>query len=120
MADEDKDKKSQTTKPDVTKSKDNSGSFVWHAPKPSKPQTSPSQEKEVKPVYKDKTGQFDYSNCKVVTVKKGQHLVDVANENLVALQQVRYFNHINKATMQVKEGQFIVIPHNPINVPTGK
>ena len=54
--------------------------------------TTPQPAKEVKPVApeaKDPTGEFDYSTCKTYTVKKGQTLLDVANDVLVACQQFR-------------------------------
>lgn len=69
---------------------------------------------------KDPEGMFDYSKCPNYTVKKGETLFDVAQKNKVALQQLRYFNHLNKATWQIKEGQTLYIPREPINVPTGE
>lgn len=69
---------------------------------------------------KDPEGMFDYSNCPTYTVKEGDTLLDVAQSNAVALQQLRYFNHINKATLKVKAGQVLYIPKKPINVPTGE
>ena len=72
--------------------------------------TTPQPAKEVKPVApeaKDPTGEFDYSTCKTYTVKEGQTLLDVANDVLVAYQQLRYFNHLNKSNPQVHAGQVI-------------
>lgn len=86
--------------------------------KPVAPET-----KEVKPVApeaKDPTGEFDYSACKTYTVKEGQTLLDVANEALVAYQQLRYFNHLSKNNPQVHAGQVIYIPNDVVVVPLGK
>lgn len=69
---------------------------------------------------KDPEGMFDYSNCPTYTVKEGDTLLDIAQSNSVALQQLRYFNHINKATLKIKAGQVLFIPKKPINVPTGE
>lgn len=95
--------------------------------------TEPKQEKEVKDVPvntqveptakpvipEDPLGQFDYSNCKAYTVKKGETLFDVAQKYAIALQQLRYFNHIDKATLKVRTGQVIYIPNEPVYVPEG-
>ena len=69
---------------------------------------------------KDPEGMFDYSKCQTYTVKKGDTLFDVAQKFEVALQQLRYFNHLDKATWRIKEGQTLYIPTKPIHVPTGK
>ena len=73
-----------------------------------------------KTVAKDPTGMFDYSKCQTYTVKKDDSLFDVAQKYGVALQQLRYFNHLNKATWRIREGQTLYIPTEPIHVPTGK
>ncbi|WP_240395072.1 LysM peptidoglycan-binding domain-containing protein [Lactobacillus crispatus] len=73
--------------------------------------------KEVKRVAKNG---FNYTNCKTYTVKEGQTLLDVANEVLVAYQQLRYFNGLSKTNPVVKAGQVIYIPDQAINVPLGK
>ena len=70
--------------------------------------------KEVKRVAKNG---FDYTNCKTYTVKEGQTLLDVANEVLVAYQQLRYFNGLPKNNPVVKAGQVIYIPNQPVDVP---
>lgn len=69
---------------------------------------------------KDPEGMFDYSKCPNYTVKKDETLFDVAQKNNVALQQLRYFNHLNKATWKIKEGQTLYIPREPIHVPVGE
>lgn len=69
---------------------------------------------------KDPEGMFDYSKCPNYTVKKDETLFDVAQKNNVALQQLRYFNHLNKATWKIKEGQALYIPREPIHVPAGE
>lgn len=85
--------------------------------------TTPQPAKEVKPVApeaKDPTGEFDYSACKTYTVKEGQTLLDVANEVLIAYQQLRYFNHLSRNNPQVHAGQVIYIPNDVVVVPLGK
>lgn len=79
-------------------------------------------EKEVKPVaeVKDPEGMFDYTGCQTHVVKEGETLFDVAQQYNVAMQQLRYFNHVNKATMRIKIGQTLYIPKEPVHVPTGK
>lgn len=69
---------------------------------------------------KDPTGMFDYSNCQTYAVKEGDQLLDIAQKYGVALQQLRYFNHLDKATFAIKKGQTIYIPKQPILVPAGK
>ncbi|RMC24434.1 MULTISPECIES: LysM domain-containing protein [unclassified Lactobacillus] len=69
---------------------------------------------------KDPEGMFDYSKCQTYTVKKSDTLFDVAQKFEVALQQLRYFNHLDKATWRIREGQTLYIPTKPIHVPTGK
>lgn len=69
---------------------------------------------------KDPEGMFDYSKCPNYTVKKDETLFDVAQKNNVALQQLRYFNHLNKATWKIKDGQTLYIPREPIHVPVGE
>lgn len=95
----------------------------------SKPVTAPIAESKIvnsnnkggeQPMAKDPEGMFDYSNCQTYTVKEGDTLLDVAQKSSVALQQLRYFNHINKATFKIKVGQVLYIPKKPINVPTGE
>ncbi len=78
--------------------------------------------KEVKPVaeVKDQKGMFDYTGCQTHVVKEGEALFDVAQQYHVAMQQLRYFNHVNKATMRIKTGQTLYIPKEPVYVPTGK
>lgn len=76
--------------------------------------TQSTPEKEVKRVGKNG---FDYTNCKTYTVKEGQTLLDVANEVLVAYQQLRYFNGLPKNNPVVKAGQVIYIPNQAVDVP---
>lgn len=75
---------------------------------------TPAPKKEVKRV--EKNG-FDYTNCKTYTVKEGQTLLDVANDVLVAYQQLRYFNGLSKNNPVVKAGQVIYIPNEAVKVP---
>lgn len=76
--------------------------------------------KEVRPMAKDPTGMFDYSDCKIHVVQDGENLFDIAEEYHVALQQLRYFNHINKATLRIRPNQTIYIPNKPVSVPAGE
>ena len=69
---------------------------------------------------KDPEGMFDYSKAQPYTVKDGESLFDIAQKNSVALQQLRYFNHLDKATWRVKTGQTIYIPSQPVHVPVGE
>lgn len=79
----------------------------------------PVPKKEVNEL-KDTKGIFDYSGCKTHVVKEGESLYDIAQENAVAMQQLRYFNHIPKDSFKIKAGQTLVIPKTPVNVPYGK
>lgn len=67
----------------------------------------------------DPEGIFDYSNCDVYTVQEGESLLTVAQKYVVAMQQLRYFNHLEKGA-KIKAGDKLVIPNKPINVPYGK
>ena len=89
---------------------------------PTKPVTAPKPEpvKEVKPVAKDLKGMFDYSNCKQYVVQQGDTLLDVAQKFVVALQQLRYFNHLDKEDPVIRPGKTLYIPDKPINVPYGE
>ena len=69
---------------------------------------------------KDPEGMFDYSACQTYVVQKGETLLEVAQKKGVALQQLRYFNHLNKATWKIREGQTLYIPKQPIHVPAGE
>ena len=73
-----------------------------------------------KTVAKDPKGMFDYSNCETYKVARGDKLIDVAFKYHVALQQLRYFNHLDKTTMEIKPDQVLYIPDKPVNVPVGK
>lgn len=91
----------------------------------SKSSADPEQEKEVKTVaettqVKDPLGQFDYTGCQVHMVQDGETLFDVAQKYSVALQQLRYFNHISKATLRIRPNQKIYIPKGPVYVPAGE
>lgn len=76
--------------------------------------------KEVRPMAKDPMNMFDYSDCKTHVVQDGESLFDIAEANHVALQQLRYFNHINKATLRIRPNQTIYIPNKPVPVPAGE
>lgn len=88
---------------------------------PTKPVApKPEPVKEVKPVVKDSKGMFDYSNCKQYVVQQGDTLLDVAQKFVVALQQLRYFNHLDKGNPVIRPGKTLYIPDKPINVPYGE
>lgn len=88
---------------------------------PTKPVApKPETVKEVKPVVKDPKGMFDYSNCKQYVVQQGDTLLDVAQKFVVALQQLRYFNHLDKGNPVIRPGKTLYIPDKPINVPYGE
>ena len=118
---------SNTVKPSstaVANSNNSSGSTTSTWAKPTdtsadiKP--APTANKGGEKMAKDPEGMFDYSKCQTYTVKKGDTLFDVAQKFEVALQQLRYFNHLDKATWRIREGQTLYIPTKPIHVPTGK
>lgn len=73
--------------------------------------------KEVKPMTKEK---FDYTGCPTYTVQDGDTLFTVAQKYKIALEQLRYFNHVNKATRRIKVGQVLHIPTKPVYVPVGE
>lgn len=73
--------------------------------------------KEVKTVFKDPTGQFDYTGCQTHKVQAGETLLDIAQQYTVAIQQLRYFNHIDRHTFKIRTGQVLAIPSEPVHVP---
>ncbi|MBH9539030.1 LysM peptidoglycan-binding domain-containing protein [Lactobacillus crispatus] len=108
------DTNTSTSTPAGSTNKPLTGSLLNSATKP----TSSPVMKPVEPA-KDPKGMFDWSDAKPYVIGKDENLFDVAQKFSVALQQLRYFNHINKATMKVKEGQTIYIPNKPVEVPYG-
>lgn len=81
--------------------------------------------KEVKAVaepeeVKDPMGQFDYTGCQIHVVQDGESLFDVAQKYGVALQQLRYFNHVNKATLKIRKDQKLYIPKEPVWIEPGE
>lgn len=82
----------------------------------------PQVAKEVKPVaeVKDPMGMFDYTGCKVHEVQDGDSLFEIAQKNHVALQQLRYFNHVNKATFAIRKNQKIYIPKETVWIKPGE
>lgn len=76
--------------------------------------------KEVKQTVKDPKGMFDYSNCKTYKVQDGDTLFSIAQKFVVAMQQLRYFNHLNRKAPKIRVGQVLVIPNKPISVPYGE
>lgn len=118
---------SNTVKPSGTAvASSNNGSAsttpTWTKPATASADTkpAPTANKGGEKMAKDPEGMFDYSKCQTYSVKKGDTLFDVAQKFEVALQQLRYFNHLDKATWRIKEGQTLYIPVKPVHVPTGK
>ena len=103
---------------DTTINTDDKKPVTFNPPVNNEPKLAPANTADV-PAPKDPKGMFDWSDAKPYVVKQGESLFDVAQKFSVALQQLRYFNHINKVTMKVKEGQTVYIPNHPINVPYG-
>lgn len=107
----------------IASSNNSSGTTTptWTKPTDTSADTKPTtSDKGGEKMAKDPEGMFDYSKCQTYTVKNGDTLFDVAQKFEVALQQLRYFNHLNKATWRIKEGQTLYVPTKPIHVPTGK
>lgn len=118
---------SNTVKPSSTAVASSNNSNASTTPTWTKPiatsadtKPAPTANKGGEKMAKDPEGMFDYSKCQTYTVKKGDTLFDVAQKFEVALQQLRYFNHLDKATWRIKEGQTLYIPVKPVHVPTGK
>lgn len=81
--------------------------------------TSTPKAKEVS-VMTDPEGTFEYAGCQVHVVEAGETLFSIAQKYVVAIQQLRYFNHIDHENPKIKIGQKLVIPNKPIMVPYGK
>lgn len=79
-----------------------------------KASTDPVATAPVKPV------PTEYAGCKSHVVKADETLYDIANDNVVALEQLRYFNHMKHNNTRVHEGQVIYIPNKPVYVPAGE
>lgn len=103
---------------DTSTSNPTLGAFKSTASKPTVPTPKPVVVKKDN-VPKDPKGMFDWSDAKSYKVQDGESLFDVAQKYSVALQQLRYFNHIDKTTMKVRAGQTIYIPNKPVNIPYG-
>ena len=103
---------------DTTINTDDKKPVTFNPPVNNEPKLAPANTADV-PAPKDPKGMFDWSDAKQYVVKQGESLFDVAQKFSVALQQLRYFNHLNKVTFKVNKGQTIYIPNKPINVPYG-
>ncbi|MQN23679.1 LysM peptidoglycan-binding domain-containing protein [Lentilactobacillus parabuchneri] len=71
----------------------------------------------------DKFGhaQFDYSRDKTTyQVKDTDTLLGIANQSKVGLQQLRFYNNIDKHTFAIRVGQTIHIPSAQVIIPIGK
>lgn len=67
----------------------------------------------------DPTGKFDYSKATAYAVQPGDDLFSVAQKFKVAMEQLRYFNHIRPGR-NLRVGKTIYIPNAPVYVPVGK
>lgn len=68
----------------------------------------------------DPEGVFDYSGCQVHVVQAGETLYSIAQKYVVAMQQLRYFNHLSIDNPKIRVGQKLAIPNKPIQVPYAK
>ena len=68
----------------------------------------------------DPQGMFDYANSEQHVVQEGENLFDVAQKYNVALEQLRYFNHISKKNTRIRVGRTLFIPRESIDVPVGE
>jgi len=68
----------------------------------------------------DPQGMFDYANREQHVVQEGENLFDVAQKYNVALEQLRYFNHISKKNTRIRVGRTLFIPRESIDVPVGE
>ena len=121
MADESKNdikNSSNTSSSNATETKNSAVAKSISAVTPKQAETANKGGDET--MAKDPTGMFDYSNCQTYAVKEGDQLLDIAQKYGVALQQLRYFNHLDKATFAINKGQTIYILKQPILVPAGK
>lgn len=55
-----------------------------------------------------------------VKVKDGDTLLKIANEHHVGIQQLRFYNGLNKFTFAIHTGDTIKIPNKPVHVPVGE
>lgn len=103
---------------DTTINTDDKKPVTFNPPVNNEPKLAPANTADA-PAPKDPKGMFDWSDAKQYVIQEGETLLDVALKYHVALQQLRYFNHLNKVTFKVNKGQTIYIPNKPINVPYG-
>lgn len=61
-----------------------------------------------------------FAGCESHKVQQREKLVDIANNWHIALQQLRYFNGLNKNTFALYVGQVIYKPKQDVKVPKGK
>lgn len=80
---------------------------------------APHKEKEVTTMT-DPEGIFDYSGCQIHVVQAGETLLSIAQEYVVAFQQLRYFNHLDHQDPKIRTGQKLAIPKEPVQVPYAK
>lgn len=65
--------------------------------------------------------QFDYKRDKTTyQVQPNDTLLSIANQFQVGLQQLRFYNNINKETFSIRVGQTIHIPSAQVIIPIGK
>lgn len=71
-------------------------------------------------ITKDSNGNFDYSNSKAYLTVKGDTLFGVAQDHNVVMEQLRYFNGLEKGTNKLPVGITLHIPNGYVDVPVGK
>lgn len=65
--------------------------------------------------------QFDYSRDKTTyQAQAGDSLLSIANQYKIGLQQLRFYNNIDKHTFAVRTGQTIHIPSAQVLIPLGR
>lgn len=65
--------------------------------------------------------QFDYSRDKTTyQAQANDSLLGIANQYKVGLQQLRFYNNIDKRTFAIRSGQTIHIPSAQVIIPLGK
>ncbi|CAM3083473.1 LysM domain-containing protein [Lactobacillus bombicola] len=55
-----------------------------------------------------------------VIVKEGDSIYSIAQKYHVGMQQLRFYNNVNKHTMKIRVGQEIIIPAHFVSIPVGE
>lgn len=83
-------------------------------------QVAPTHKEKEVTTMTDPEGIFDYSGCQIHVVQAGETLLSIAQEYVVAFQQLRYFNHLDHQNPKIRTGQKLAIPKEPVQVPYAK